>query len=177
MGEVRLVAPDTGYRKEYVSFINECAEDIKKCGMDHYLPLSDASSFFDDINGIVNAGKGIGLPKGWVAASTYWLMTGEADLILGAINIRHRLTEHLLFRGGHIAYYINPQFRRKGYASKMLHLGLEKCRDLDIERVLITCAKKNTGSAKTILNNGGVLHSEDIEAGEEFQRYWIELEG
>jgi len=39
---------------------------------------------------------------------------------------------------------------------------------------MITCAKGNTGSAKTIKNNGGILHSEDIEDGESFQRYWID---
>lgn len=57
----------------------------------------------------------------------------------------------------------------------MLSLALDKGRELGIERVMITCAKDNIGSMKTILNNGGIFHSEGIEDGEVFQRYWIEL--
>lgn len=175
MKEVRLISPDIKYVREYISFVDECAEDIETCGMSHYIPLSDASSFHDDVNNLLNKGKGIDLPNGWVPASTYWLIAQDNDQILGAINIRHTLTDYLRFRGGHIAYYVHQFERRKGYASQMLGLGLEKCRAMGIDRVLITCAKKNVGSAKTIINNGGVLHSEDIENGEEFQRYWIEL--
>jgi predicted acetyltransferase len=171
MEGLRLVIPDSKYQKEYISFVNECAEDIKACRMDIFITLSDESSFIDDVNSLVKKGEGIGLPNGWVPASTYWLMTEDNNRILGALNIRHKLTDYLLFRGGHIAYYIHQYERRKGYATKMLGLGLKKCRDLGIERVLITCAKKNVGSAKTIINNDGVLHSEDIEEGEEFQRY------
>jgi predicted acetyltransferase len=174
MKGLRLVTPDRKYKEEYLSFIRECAEDIKANEMCHYIPLSDESSFLDDINSLINTEKGIGLPSGWVSASTYWLMN-EDNKLLGVINIRHDLTDSLRFRGGHIAYYVHQLERRKGYATKMLSLGLEKCRDMGIEQVLITCAKKNIGSAKTIINNGGVLHSEDIEGGEEFQRYWIEL--
>ena len=51
---------------------------------------------------------------------------------------------------------------------------LKQSKKLQLDRVMITCAKGNTGSAKTIKNNGGILHSEDIEDGESFQRYWID---
>jgi predicted acetyltransferase len=175
MKGLSLVAPESKYEKEYIRFVGECADDIKKCEMDHFIPLSTSGSFKADINHLQDSSKGIGLPDGWVPASTYWLMTENYDQILGAINIRHKLTDNLLFRGGHIAYYVHQSERQKGYAKRMLSLGLEKCRDMGIERVLITCAKDNIASAKTIMNNGGVLHSEDIQDGEQFQRYWIEL--
>jgi predicted acetyltransferase len=176
MEELRLVTPDSKYLKQYIDFISECAEDIYKCGMYHYMPLSNESSFLDDINGLIDKSKGIGLPVGWVPASTYWLTTEDENRILGAINIRHDLTDYLRFRGGHIAYYVHHNERRKGYSTKMLGLGLEVCRDMNIERVLITCAKENVGSSKTIVNNGGILHSEDVDGEEQFQRYWIELD-
>ena len=176
MEELRLVIPDSKYVKQYIDFISECAEDIYKCGMYHYMPLSNESSFLDDINGLIDKSKGIGLPVGWVPASTYWLIDEDENRILGAINIRHDLTDYLRFRGGHIAYYVHQNERRKGYSTKMLGLGLEVCRDMNIERVLITCAKDNVGSSKTIVNNGGILHSEDVDGEEQFQRYWIELD-
>jgi predicted acetyltransferase len=65
--------------------------------------------------------------------------------------------------------------RRKGYAKVMLSLALEKCKQLNLEKILITCDKNNIGSAKTILSNGGVLENEIREANRITQRYWIFL--
>jgi len=58
----------------------------------------------------------------------------------------------------------------------MLELALEKCRKLDIKKVLITCRKDNTGSARTIIKSGGILENEVAgNDGELVQRYWIDL--
>jgi predicted acetyltransferase len=118
--------------------------------------------------------KGIGLPDGFVECSTYWLVN-KSNKILGAVDIRHNLNDFLLFRGGHIGYGIRPKERRKGYSSIMLSLALNKCKTIGISKVLITCLKNNIGSVKTITKNQGVLESEDIDNGEFFQRYWINL--
>ena len=108
-----------------------------------------------------------------VPSTTYF---GVADgKIVGTIDIRHRLNDYLLQFGGHIGYGVRPTERRKGYATKMLALALEKCRELGLEKVLITCNKDNTPSAKTIINNGGVLENEIVENSVIMQRYWIEL--
>lgn len=48
---------------------------------------------------------------------------------------------------------------------------------LHLEKVLMTCDRDNIGSAKSIMNNGGVLENEVInEDGVWEQRYWIDLE-
>lgn len=40
----------------------------------------------------------------------------------------------------------------------------------------MTCKKENTGSAKSIMNNGGILENEiEKEDGTVMQRYWITL--
>lgn len=57
----------------------------------------------------------------------------------------------------------------------MIGLALEKCRELGITRVLITCDKDNVGSAKSIQRNGGVLEDERLLDGKIVQRYWIDL--
>jgi predicted acetyltransferase len=57
----------------------------------------------------------------------------------------------------------------------MLSDGLDICRRMGLSKVLITCAKENLPSAKTIRSNGGVLDSEDTDNGEIFERYWITL--
>ena len=94
------------------------------------------------------------------------------------MNIRHHLNESLLFCGGHIGDGIRPSERRKGFATGMIRLALEKCRELGIRQVLMTCDKDNIGSAKSIMKNGGILENEIVnEDGVTEQRYWIDLEG
>ncbi|MCL1802978.1 MAG: GNAT family N-acetyltransferase [Eubacteriaceae bacterium] len=96
--------------------------------------------------------------------------------IVGMLQIRTRLTSHLLIIGGNIGYGVRPSERRKGYATQMLSIGLVKCREIGLDRALITCLKENIGSAKAIMNNGGALENEIISnKGEIIQRYWIEL--
>lgn len=57
----------------------------------------------------------------------------------------------------------------------MIGLALAECRKLGIDRVLMTCDKENIGSAKSIVNNGGVLENEVEVDGEIVQRYWITM--
>lgn len=109
-----------------------------------------------------------------VPAHTYFLVS-EDKRIIGATNIRHSLNDRLFNYGGHIGYGIRPSERRKGYASLMLSLALPIAKELGIDRALVTCDKKNTCSARTIVINGGILENEVVEDGELTQRYWIEL--
>lgn len=124
---------------------------------------------------LLDAHNGINIPETWVPDSTYWLVT-DNNRIVGAVNIRHRLTEHLFNAGGHIGYGIRPSERRKGYATKLLALSLEKTKELNITKVLVVCDAVNTASEKTILHNGG-LRDDDFteEDGIVVRRYWIEL--
>ena len=97
--------------------------------------------------------------------------------IVGMVNIRHKLNESLINRGGHIGYSIRPTERKKGYGTLMLKLALRKCRELNLSKVLITCDKINVASAKVIQNNSGVLEDEVFNEtfSEIIQRYWISL--
>ena len=90
-------------------------------------------------------------------------MVNDKGKIIGAISIRHYLNGNLLNTGGHIGYGIRPSERKKGYAKTMLKMALEKCIELDMKRILITCDKTNIGSAKTILANGGTLENQVAE--------------
>lgn len=112
---------------------------------------------------------------GLVPDSTYFALDEERNLFVGAVNIRHYLNESLLLNGGHIGDGVRPSERRKGYATKMIALALEKCRELGIDRVLMVCDKENIASAKTIIKNGGVLENEVEVDGVIEQRYWIQL--
>ena len=117
-------------------------------------------------------------PKdGKVPDSVFFLLDVERDILLGAVNIRHYLNDYLLQFGGHIGDGIRPSERRKGYATEMIRLAFIECKKLGIDRVLMVCDKSNIGSAKSIINNGGILENEFVdEDGEINQRYWIDLD-
>jgi len=113
---------------------------------------------------------------GLVPDSTFFCLDVERNTMVGAVNIRHYLNEVLLQKGGHIGDGVRPSERRKGIATRMISLALVECKKLCIDRVLMVCNKDNIGSAKSIMNNGGILENEIISDGTVLQRYWIDLE-
>lgn len=113
---------------------------------------------------------------GLVPDSTFFCLDLDRNMMVGAVNIRHYLNENLLLNGGHIGDGVRPSERRRGIATKMIALALEECKKLGIEKVLMVCNKDNIGSAKSIINNGGILENEIESDGEILQRYWIKLE-
>lgn len=91
--------------------------------------------------------------------------------ILGAVSIRYKCADV----DGHSGFGIRPSERKKGYATKMLALALPVMRDYGINPVVISCAKDNLGSAKTIQNNGGKFIREVVEDGEIVHLYHIAI--
>lgn len=97
----------------------------------------------------------------------FFLMKGS--YILGAISIRYKCADV----DGHSGFGIRPSERRKGYATRMLSMALPIMRDYGINPVIISCARDNIGSAKTIQNNGGRLIREADDDGEVVEIYHI----
>lgn len=173
MSQVFLIRPSMDYESEYLSFYQEWKESGEV--MVPWVISLEPSNFQEMIKSLLDSEKEENIPENWVPASTYWLVD-ENKKVIGAVNIRHRLTKRLLDRGGHIGYGIRPSERRKGYATKLLSLSLQKTRELGLEKVLVTCDEHNIASEKTILNNGGVPDTNFIEEdGNVIKRFWIEL--
>ncbi|MDU4411480.1 MAG: GNAT family N-acetyltransferase [Streptococcus sp.] len=119
----------------------------------------------------LQAEAGLNIPENWVPAIQL-VSFDEAGHSLGFLNLRLRLNDYLLEKGGHIGYSIRPSERGKGYAKESLRQGLQIAKEKNIHRVLVTCSIKNPASRVVILANGGQL--EDIR--HETERYWIDLE-
>ena len=112
---------------------------------------------------------------GLVPDSTYFCLDTERSIFVGAVNIRHYLSEGLLLSGGHIGDGIRPSERGKGLGTRMIALAFDKCRELGIGRVLMCCDSDNFASARTIEKNGGVLENVVDDGGAPVKRYWITL--
>ncbi|MBP5343390.1 GNAT family N-acetyltransferase [bacterium] len=107
----------------------------------------------------------------YVPDSVFFALDTKRNIFIGAVNIRHFLSEHLLKKGGHIGDGIRPSERRKGFGTEMIRLALIECKNLGINKVLMICDKENIASKKTIIKNGGILEYIDGD----IERYWINI--
>jgi predicted acetyltransferase len=175
MTDVKLIFPSKEHEKEAFEFIQEFLEYNSEIngtgGLNRYDDYDEWLLKLEEDLDLPN------IPEEKVPASTYFLIRESDNKIIGMINIRHKLNEFLLNEGGHIGYSIRPTERKKGYGTIMLKLALQKCRELNLNKVLITCDKINIASAKVIQNNKGILENEIFSEAfsEIIQRYWIDL--
>jgi len=170
---MRLEKLTQGLRDAFLDFAGECAADGDEAFAKDLKQASEDFPAF--VRKCEDASNGVGVPEGYVPWTSFWLV--EGGRILGEIHLRHSLTEALRDVGGHIGYTVRPTQRRKGCGTEMLKLALPEARKLGLDRVMITCDKVNTASARVIQKNGGVLESEGPSKTRPgiTQRYWIEL--
>ena len=176
MEGLSLVRPSHEYKEQALEYINEFIEygsQINGTGsLDKY--LDNYEEWLDKVDFNREMTPGSVLRR--VPAETFMLIRDTDNKLIGMIDIRLMLNEYLLNYGGHIGYSIRPSERRCGYAMYQLYLGLNYCLEKGIDKVLITCDKDNIGSAKTIINCGGILENEILEDdGNLLQRYWIDV--
>lgn len=168
--ELALIKMTEDYRPQLIDMMDEwCASG--ETIIPHAIIKTDYHDFPNYLKSLeVTKADGVMIPD-----STFFCLDVQRNILVGAVNIRHYLNDSLLLSGGHIGDGVRPSERRKGIATQMIGLALDECRKLGIERVLMTCAKENIGSAKSIVNNGGVLENEVVVDGGVKQRYWIEI--
>ena len=109
--------------------------------------------------------------------ATQYIAIDANERIIGVIQLRHDLTPYLREFGGHIGYSVRPSEQGKGYATAMLHLCLDKAREVGLERVLVTCDDDNAGSRRVIEKAGGVLENavDNPTTGKQTLRFWIDI--
>lgn len=173
MEKIILVKPDLSYADEIIKYKEESLKES---------PLINGSAGLDRLSSIEIWLEELKkrscedtVPEGLVPSSTYLGVREKDNYIVGMIDIRHYLNEYLTQAGGHIGYGVRKTERNKGYAKQMLKLALEKCKELKIKRVLITCDEDNIASEKVILSANAKLEDIRNVDGENKKRFWIDL--
>ena len=172
---LELVEATYEYRQQLFEMLTEWKNDIIVNHTNKAPWKIWANDFHDFDNYIKSLATKEETKDGWVPDTTLFCLDRDRNIFVGAVNIRHYLNDKLLKTGGHIGDGVRPGERKKGYGTAIIGLALEECKKLGINKVLICCDKTNIGSAKTIINNGGVLENEVEEDGRIEQRYWIQL--
>ncbi len=172
--ELRLVRPTRRHRRAWYAF----RQEFIQAGEASVPGSGDCKTYRSFLRKIKQFSSEKTVPESFVPSTKYFLMDETKAKIFGIVDIRHRLNDWLLNNpGGHVGYSIAPSERCKGYGTRQLALALEKCRELGISPVLITCKKSNIASARVIQKNGGALEDERLDRdGNVFQRYWIKLD-
>ena len=168
--KLRLVKLSEEYKEQLFEMMDEWTAADEKI-----VPYSIRKNDYHDFKHYLQC-LDVTEPKdGLVPDATFFCLEEESNRFVGAVNIRYYLSESMMLNGGHIGDGVRPSMRRQGIATRMIGLALEECKKLGMHKVLMVCDKENTGSAKSIINNGGVLENEVVVNGVTEQRYWITL--
>ena len=172
---MKLVEPSLAYAEQiqaYRSEFLEAGSTMDGCGW--LRRFEDSAAWIEQVRAERDPAT---VPADFVPCSTFLCIREEDDQLVGMIQIRHCLNEMLRRYAGHIGYSVAPSQRRKGYATRMLALGLEQCRAMGLSRVLVACRPDNEGSRRTILHNGGLYESTVYwpERDVYLERYWITI--
>ena len=173
MEKIILIKPDLSYADEIIKYKEESLKENPL--INGAAGLNNFSSIEDWLEELKKRSSEATVPEGLVPSSTYLGVREKDNYIIGMIDIRHYLNDFLKQFGGNIGYGVRKTEKNKGYAKQMLKLALEKCKELKIKKVLITCDEDNIASEKVILSANVKL--EDIRNidGENKKRFWIEL--
>ena len=155
---IKFVMPDYHLRAEYTEMMDEWIKDGSRIAPWSLIEQYHTDEEFEAVIRRTNeAAVGNMGNKAYVPCVTYYAKDKASGKLLGAVNIRYYLTKETYDTWVHIGFGVRPSERRKGYATEMLNLAIEQCRQMKMEKVFIGCLVSNTASAKTIEKCGGVL--------------------
>ena len=173
---LKLIEAEKKYLEQYKEAYLESLKQIELGNIKNHDMMFFNPDEKDIVQKFIDSRDQSKLPENYVPSYGYFAV--DDDKFIGVINIRIRLTDHLLKYGGHIGYGVNPKYWKMGYGKEMLKLALQNFGNLiEEDKILITCDDDNIGSYKIIEANGGILENkvENEESGEKFltRRYWI----
>lgn len=159
-------------------FFEKCFYDFRENEVFDFAYKFDPDAPFSEYIKFLKNNKNIATVQEGDVHSAFLLAEDSSGAIVGRISIRLELNDFLKKIGGHIGYAILSEYRKQGYGTEILRLGLEYIKKHSkLRSVLITCDETNVASSKIIEANNGVF--ENLYSGVEVKvpkkRYWINL--
>ena len=149
---IKLVRPSKEHENQALEFKKEFFDNGESTinGSE----LFDQTDSYDEwLQAVTNNTSKATVNPDWVVTDTYFAIN-ENKRIVGIIDFRHEL-KGFLKDFGNSGYSVRPSERRKGYASQMLSLILERAREIKLTSFQLSTEKSNEASIKTIIKNGG----------------------
>ncbi|MCW4464312.1 GNAT family N-acetyltransferase [Glutamicibacter sp. MNS18] len=134
-----------------------------------------SESWGDYVDRLALNRRGLALPQGWAASSTYGgFLDGQ---LAGRVVIRHEPDESAMQHTGHLGFAVRPAYRGRGLGAALCRHGLERLSRMGIKRALITCNATNAASRATIERCGGVSDQEQpvvaYQRDNRIMRFWV----
>lgn len=169
---IKLIRPSKEHEKEALAFKKEFFDNGENTINGSEL-LDQTDSYESWLQAITkNTSKATVNPE-WVVTDTYFAID-ENERIVGIIDFRHEL-KGFLKDFGNSGYSVRPSERKKGYATQMLSLILERAKETGLKSFQLSAEKSNTPSIKTIIKNGGKYSRSFTVNNEEADVYIIDL--
>lgn len=167
---ITLRRPVKEYETEAIAFKQEFIDNGEKTINGSEL-LDQMESYDDWLKSVQDNASSDTVNPSWVVTDTYFAFD-ENDRIIGIIDLRHELNDFLK-DFGNSGYSVRPTERRKGYATQMLRLIMERAHQIGMEKIQLSVERSNEASVKTILKNGGKYERSFTFEGEEADVYMI----
>ena len=169
---IKLIRPSKEHEKEALAFKKEFFDNGENTINGGEL-LDQTDSYDSWLQAVTNNTSKATVNPEWVVTDTYFAID-ENERIVGIIDFRHEL-KGFLKDFGNSGYSVRPSERKKGYATQMLSLILERAKETGLKSFQLSAEKSNTPSIKTIIKNGGKYSRSFTVNNEEADVYIIDL--
>ena len=167
---IRLIRPLKIHEADAIAFKQEFFDNGETTINGSEL-LDRMSSFDEWLKSVTDNISENTVNPSWVVTDTYFAFNDDNRLV-GIIDLRHSLNDFLK-DFGNTGYSVRPSERRKGYATEMLALILERAKEIGLDKLQLSVERSNVASVKTITRNGGVYERSFTFEGEEADVYVI----
>ena len=170
--DLELLFPSAEYKKEVELFKKNMIDNNSRMDGCGSLRIDDFDSWLERCKDYKD---GKNMPLNMPPYIQYICVRKIDKKVIGMIQIRHNECNPIF---GNIGYCIAFDERGKGYSKIMLKLGLDKCKELKLDKVMVNCLVSNEASRRCILANGGVLLDRLFvkERNYDIERYYIYLD-
>lgn len=100
----------------------------------------------------------------------------DTNTRVGEVQLTYTLQSKDLRIGGHVGYYISPEYRGRGFGRQALLAAQQHLKNKCVFDALVTCEEDNLASLHVVESCGGKYWDTitNPENGKRVRRYWLQ---